>query len=642
MKKIVFSILIFLIPIFIKADYSVTNYYVDITVLENGDLNVIEAFSMSGSYNGFEKIINYKGNYSGYKGNKIASVDDISLYDAEDVILNEIRSIDFSDDFKNILVNSNLFTKVNTANKGEYGVYTISKRPDGETYTIYNPSKMNKDFYISYTLKNMVIVHDDVSELAMNVFNAINEKIDYLEIYIHIPTNNKLLKAWAHGKNDEVIDIVDNQTIKIIVDNLKNNHLDFRIVFDKEAILEVNKKSNDIVLDKIVEIEKKLQNEANINKDEQYELLKEEVYNSVLQVEKTHDKTDYEYAIESVKKLRDDSFKTELLVRLMNVESKVERNYIITKVIFTSIMGIILIGILIILYQIYKKYNKEYQLIFKEKYFIDIPSNYSPATVSYLMRRRINNNDLSASILRLINNKNISFEQTKNKKDYKFIKLSLDNLSVSDERLIKFVFEDSEEITLSKLNKRAKNDYNNFINQYSNWFNSVIHEATNEKFYEDLLFYKIFGISYSIVGIVISALLLDKPTYFSPIITILICILAILYFSLFYKRTKKGNEQYSKWIALKRFMIDFSNIDEKKLPEIRLWDKYLMYAISLGCVEKLSKNMKSKIDQITDNVSDIVSFQFLINFYKIIDYSIKYSIEIAYSAKNSSDVFKKK
>jgi len=67
-KKIVFGILIFLFPIFIYADYSVKNYYIDIIVLDDGSVNITEAFSMDGLYNGYERIINYKGNYEGYYG----------------------------------------------------------------------------------------------------------------------------------------------------------------------------------------------------------------------------------------------------------------------------------------------------------------------------------------------------------------------------------------------------------------------------------------------------------------------------------------------------------------------------------------------------------------------------------------------
>lgn len=584
MKKIIL-ILLCLMPVFVKADYSVTNYRIDITVLENGDVEVIEAFSMNGIYNGFERTINYKENYKGYQKDKLSSIENKSLYDAKSITIKEIRSIDFSNELyiDQLIENSYLFEKSTEASKGEYGVYTIDKTNSSEKYKIYNPSMMNKDFYINYTLNNITIVHEDISEIGMQLFENTDENIGYLEIFAHIPTNNELLKIWTHSENESISEIIDNQTIKIIVNNLeKNNSLDFRLVFDKDAITEVNKESEEFVLDKIIDIEKKFVNEE-ISKDTKYEILKEEVYNAVLKAENTNLKEDYENAVLMVNKLKEDDFKTELLVKLINLESKVERRYVFTKVIYTSVMGILLVGLILTFYQIYRKFDKKYTK-YKNKYYKDIPSNYKPHIIGFLVRRKVNKQDLYASILNLITDKKISLEKTKNRKDYKLSKLSTENLSFSEERLMRFLFNREEQTTLDKIKKRARNHYNSFINKYSNWIDAATYEANSQDLYEDVLYFKIFGICYCLVSIVISALIIDKPTYFSPILVILIFIISIIYFISLYKRTPKGNEEYQKCKALERYIN--SNIFEK--DDI---SKYLMYAMTFGCEDKLIKNM---------------------------------------------------
>lgn len=584
MKKIIL-ILLCLMPVFVKADYSVTNYRIDITVLENGDVEVIEAFSMNGIYNGFERTINYKENYKGYQKDKLSSIENKSLYDAKSITIKEIRSIDFSNELyiDQLIENSYLFEKSTEASKGEYGVYTIDKTNSSEKYKIYNPSMMNKDFYINYTLNNITIVHEDISEIGMQLFENTDENIGYLEIFVHIPTNNELLKIWTHSENESISEIIDNQTIKIIVNNLeKNNSLDFRLVFDKDAITEVNKESEEFVLDKIIDIEKKFVNEE-ISKDTKYEILKEEVYNAVLKAENTNLKEDYENAVLMVNKLKEDDFKTELLVKLINLESKVERRYVFTKVIYTSVMGILLVGLILTFYQIYRKFDKKYTK-YKNKYYKDIPSNYKPHIIGFLVRRKVNKQDLYASILNLITDKKISLEKTKNRKDYKLSKLSTENLSFSEERLMRFLFNREEQTTLDKIKKRARNHYNSFINKYSNWIDAATYEANSQDLYEDVLYFKIFGICYCLVSIVISALIIDKPTYFSPILVILIFIISIIYFISLYKRTPKGNEEYQKCKALERYIN--SNIFEK--DDI---SKYLMYAMTFGCEDKLIKNM---------------------------------------------------
>ena len=88
MKKLLLIILL-LLPLTIKADYSADEYKIDITVLENGDIEVIEAFKLSGEYNGFERIINYKNNFNNYKGDFLKSVN-VKLYDGDDVFLNHL------------------------------------------------------------------------------------------------------------------------------------------------------------------------------------------------------------------------------------------------------------------------------------------------------------------------------------------------------------------------------------------------------------------------------------------------------------------------------------------------------------------------------------------------------------------------
>ena len=58
-------------------------------------------------------------------------------------------------------------------------------------------------------------------------------------------------------------------------------------------------------------------------------------------------------------------------------------------------------------------------------------------------------------------------------------------------------------------------------------------------------------------------------------------------------------------MAHKRFLEDFSRFDEKELPEVILWDKYLVYASILGCADELSKQMEVKINAM-DTSSDTV------------------------------------
>ena len=58
--------------------------------------------------------------------------------------------------------------------------------------------------------------------------------------------------------------------------------------------------------------------------------------------------------------------------------------------------------------------------------------------------------------------------------------------------------------------------------------------------------------------------------------------------------------EYKKWMAFKKFLNDFGRFDEKELPEIVLWEKYIVYATVLGVAERLEKTMKIKINDYKD------------------------------------------
>lgn len=571
MKKLLILLFFLFIPT-VKADYQVTDYKIDMTVLENGDIEVIEVFKMDGEYNGFERIINYKNNYIGYKGEKLASVDG-NLYNISAVQLNEVRAINYDDKLtlEELKENGDLFKKIDMATKGEHGVYTITKKENSEIFKIYNPSKMNKDFYLSYTLKNVVINHNDLSEFALFLFNQIEEEIKSLEITIHIPNNLKLLKGYVH-KNGTV-KIIDEETLQINVKDLKvNDNLDIRVVFDNN-IIKTNKTTTENVLEKIEDLEKKYEEEVNVPIDDQYVKLQEEAYQLVGKVEQTYNRTDYENAVIVISKLKEkDELKIDLLIRLMNVEPKIERKETITKVILSSILLIWSIGIIIIIYQLYKKNSK------------NINNKLELIDIGYIMRRKITNNDFAALLLSLNANKKITI--TKINGTYK-LKQNTKDLSIIEQKLIKLIFEENEETTFTKIKKRAINNYDNFINNYSNLLNTTMNEINKKHYYENLFLIKIIGIFYSILGIIMSMFLIGKDTYFSSYITLFIAVITLIFLVLFYKRTPDGLKKYQELKILK------NNINNSNEEDI-------IKSISLECFDNASKFYQDIVYQFDD------------------------------------------
>lgn len=602
MKKFLILFFFLLIP---KVNaYEITNYDINLTILENGNIDVAEIIEMTGDYNGFERIIKYKNNYNDYKTDKLVLFDK-KLYDGNDIVINNINGFQYIEEtLEENLKLGDSFVESNFAAKGDYGLYKVESFSDGESFKIYNPSKYNKNLYINYTLKNMVITHEDISEVMFPLFYDMEEFIRNLEITINIPNNKNMLEAYVHGVENK-INRIDEETIKISIDNFNTeNYFDFRVIFDD---LDTNKISKQFALESIINLEENLNQDFNDKEDKEQEQLKENAYNLVNIVQNSLKEEDYYNAYEAVDKLSDkDELKTQLLVKLMNIKPKVERRTDIINISLTSILIVWLIGEILIWYYTYKKYNVKVE---KNKIVKEIPSDYSPATLGYLMHKKISKKDLVASILYLIDKKVIQIKKLSN--DY-LLKRKDAKVTPSEEWLLKFIFDNKKQIKLQNFEHRAKK-YDDFLNIYSNWLNIATNEAESKGYFFDMFYIKIISIIYSVVGIIISLFLIDKQTYFSSLFILLFALISLVYYIKLYKRTLLGKTEYYKWKGIKKYIEKICILDKENIPTNI--NSYITYSISLKCSNKISKELK-----IDDYIFEIYN-------------SIMYAINIAYLTK---------
>lgn len=588
MKKIrfiLFSLFIMLLPIFVYAD-GTTRYYIEVNVLDNGDAEVKELKLMDGEYNGYKTDIRYKSNgLTKFDGSK-SSFEGSDIYNASALTDVKVYDVKFTTTDFSIINNKNReFVLVNSAEKGDYGVYTKTTNSEGIEILSYQPSVYKRASLVTYTLKDLVVVHNDIAELAHDFIGTdYQEAISNLIIRINLPSSSKELRIFSHGPLNGKNRIIDDKSVEITYETLdKENAVDGRVVFDKSIVPNATKKSNVDGLGKILEVEKERANYAN--------------------------------------KLREAARKREKMLQTLAI-------------IMEILLGIWLIGLIVIVYKFYNKNDKEYRSEFNGKYFRDFPEEYTPSTVSYLMNKSINNLSFNAGILDLIRKKAITIEEVtidkkglfknKQQKDYKLsrnMNFNLDTLSTSEKKLFNLLIGtvgNGDYVILGDMKEFSK-DYNNakrLISGYDGWRYACESEAETEEFYENTKKEKTNCILYSLIFIPITFLALLCGSNMGRVLLIdLFGILAIIYFSSATKRTKKGNEQYHKWKGLKNFLADFGRLDEKDLPEIKLWERYLVYATMFGLAVKVQNAMKMNLERM--NYSDNIDFTYLYfdNYY---------------------------
>ncbi len=100
--------------------------------------------------------------------------------------------------------------------------------------------------------------------------------------------------------------------------------------------------------------------------------------------------------------------------------------------------------------------------------------------------------------------------------------------------------------------------------------------------------------------------------------------------------TQKGTDENAKWKGLKKYMEDFSMLDKREIPEIVIWEKFLVYATVFGIADKVLKQLKIVYPNITEQMNvNTYGYMYLMmntNFSNSFSHAITNSMSSAYSS----------
>lgn len=597
--KILFFVLVglFLIPSVAYAEDATKHLYMTIDILEDGSIHVRELAELSGNYNGRLRDISYQNLYAppftgtkdDFYGSDIYNGRAISNLKIGDVSLQNGFSFDLMDE------KIDFYREVSYASKGEYGVYTKEETFGGVDLTIYNPSSRHRAFYMEYDVLDVVVEHEDVSEFAWNILSdTYQENIDDLQVIVRLPKDDDSMRVWAHGPLNGEIKRLNDREVMLIYDFLgAYNATDIRMMFSHDVVPFVSKKTKVNAKHFILEVEEEKANRANRERE------------------------------------------------------KIKLFHNVTKA-GTVLWTLSMIGVGI---YIYIKYDKEHKVSFDMEYYRDFPRDYGPEVLQYLLKQNVSTDALSASFVELIRKKVILLEEIpsdKKKKNYLF-KANCEDLSIlsRSEQILFHLFihtiGDGEKVTLKEIQSYGKSEKRAkvFLEEYRDWQSEATSMGKDENFFYRLALVKILPCLLSILGIFVFIINLVLDTNFIlGYVSLPFAIISLLYFMLFSKRTEKGALEYKQWMAFKHFLEDFGRMDEKELPEVALWDKYLVYAMPLGCADRLEKDMKMRLQAMNEvgtihyDMGDMFMMHYIMNqnLTHAIDQSVKQAVSSSYSS----------
>ena len=429
-------------------------------------------------------------------------------------------------------------------------------------------SSGDRVYKMYYTVENAVKIYNDCTELYWQFLSDENGMYgENVTGTIRLPdgvSDIEKLRVWAHGDYTGNIMKDSINTVSFTLDTIKSNRmLEVRIVTEENIYKLCKNQYNSYYLEEILEEEQKWADKANYDREK-------------------------------------------------------AKNALGIMYVVIAIMGIVNILVLIMCLSKSKKYKAaradlkmEYSgLKYDYEYFRDIPDekNATPAKAVYLYNFKNNSSSVqskiskvfSATMLNLALKGLIAFE-TEGEKDVRISRTSNaneENLS-EDEKIVYDILKDAlihkDSITSKEFSKYASREYEKVYTKLNKIEDAVKHviQAQGKISEEKTKIVKQWSSKFA--GFFILAILSFFVIMFLPALFIGMLILATtcrknaICISIL---TDAGKEEAAMWKGLKKYMEDYSMLSDKLVPDLVLWEKYLVYATAFGISKKVIEQLK--------------------------------------------------
>lgn len=481
-------------------------------------------------------------------------------------------------------------------------------------------SRGTRKYEISYTVKDAITKYEDFAELYWQFVGKDFEiSANKITGTIYLPSNvsNKEdIKVWGHteGLNGTIYATGLNK-IEFELNNFRSGrYVEIRTLFPSDLITSSGRIKNKEILQTAIKEETKWADQANARR---------------------------------------------------------KRNEIISTLLPMILFAIcVIINVILIIVYVkktikYKKYLKtlnKYKPTTELKYYRDLPDeNSTPGEAIKTMNINLNQftptnfgKVFSATILDLALKGYIEISQEKNEKNKDVVKIFIlkeanRQLKTDEEYILDFVknaINGKEYITLKDLEKYIQNHPSKVENLLKNTQTKIDNQLISEQIIDKEQQDEYKKYKNKQFGYIFISIFLFSFTLILFAIPIVIFIIDAILCGKIAKRlnvlTQKGTDMQEQWKGLKKYMEDFSMLDKREVPELVIWEKYLVYATAFGIADKVIKQLKIVYpnfdEMMTTNLATYTYMNLMINtdFSTSFSNAISSSMSSAYSSGSGS------
>lgn len=427
------------------------------------------------------------------------------------------------------------------------GNFTVSVDDGLYKIKLYAPSQNErKEFIFRYNLTRGVTVYRDIAQLNRKmVGKEWQNSIGNISVTVYLPKSVKKddIYAFGHGPLTGNIEILDGKSVRYTLNNYRpGEFLEVNLLFPKNILTSFNPllMKNKSALKEILDMEGKLAKEAN------------------------------------------DARKRAII------------GFYLGRVVLVLAVAWWLFLVVFIYLKNSKRYKVENEY---GEYFRELPDDYSPSIAGTLVSRNLypSGRELFAMLLDLVRKGHLKLEEGE-KTTTLILQESGKPLSEEEKFILNWYIRelgDGEKIILESVEAsiKGRGGAKEFNRNYERWRTIVYSDMLEknlkmdkrDKFSTSLGIFT--GIAYFIGGGML-------VVYFQSELFILMILLGFILLPYTFSRKRASLEKekaISRWEAFKKFLVDYSNLEEAKLASIELWEHYFVYAVALGVAEKVAK-----------------------------------------------------
>lgn len=427
------------------------------------------------------------------------------------------------------------------------GNFTVSVDDGLYKIKLYAPSQNErKEFIFRYNLTRGVTVYRDIAQLNRKMVGKDwQNSIGNISVTVNLPENVKKddIYAFGHGPLTGNIEILDGKSVRYTLNDYRpGEFLEVNLLFSKNILTSFNPllMKNKSALKEILDMEGKLAKEAN------------------------------------------DARKRAII------------GFYLGRVVLVLAVAWWLFLVVFIYLKNSKRYKVENEY---GEYFRELPDDYSPSIAGTLVSRNLypSGRELFAMLLDLVRKGHLKLEEGE-KTTTLILQESGKPLSEEEKFILNWYIRelgDGEKIVLESVEAsiKGRGGAKEFNRNYERWRTIVYSDMLEknlkmdkrDKFSTSLGIFT--GIAYFIGGGML-------VVYFQSELFILMILLGFILLPYTFSRKRASLEKekaISRWEAFKKFLVDYSNLEEAKLASIELWEHYFVYAVALGVAEKVAK-----------------------------------------------------